>query len=800
MFAQGINVLRNLLSAEPPSDKVMETRPDLFSSRDIYSREDGLVLYSPPPITQKAKGSLNYEIVLHRPATETLYQLFSLFRTPNLEEAELRFITFKDRIPPFIEVAKEMCNIYGLQKLCDILVEHPTWTLAHIAAHLALYNAFNDPTINCCINSTDVETGMSPLQVAITTQNVKTVQILISNNSSLEHLDHDANSVFHYAASTTKDIIGALAQSSPLRCLNARNKNGYTPLHMACLADKPDCVKALLLAGADVNITAAKSENPDSPVTMEPSYVGNYVQNNPNTFYSKDMKNGGTPLHWASSRQVIEALIDVNCHINALNFENKTALHVMVERNRLDCVCALLSRQANGNLGDYDGNRPIHLAIKTNNPAIIQALIIFGVDLDVLNNKGETARHLITVDQEPKLLYYVSAVGASRCSSGLQGCTDGCSAVGTYEGIPPPKVMGPTNRDILNSMLSVAGMEVTASKFQSGKFPTSGRLLCLDGGGIRGLILVQMLLELEVVLGKPIKDCFDWMAGTSTGGILALAIATGKTLKECLCLYFRLKEHAFTGIRPYSSENLENILKDTFGTETVMSDIKHPRVMVTGVLADRKPVELHLFRTYTSPNDILEVKHDSQYELPPPPEEQHVWQVGRATGAAPTYFRAFGRFLDGGLIANNPTLDALTEIHEHTLALKAKGREDEACPVTVVVSLGTGLIPVTEVKGIDVFRPESVWDSAKLVIGISFLGTLLVDQATACDGRVVDRARAWCSSIGVPYFRFCPQMSEDVAMDEKSDEKLCGILWETKVYMHEQMCLMKELADILNKG
>lgn len=61
--------------------------------------------------------------------------------------------------------------------------------------------------------------------------------------------------------------------------------------------------------------------------------------------------------------------------------------------------------------------------------------------------------------------------------------------------------------------------------------------------------------------------------------------------------------------------------------------------MCLGVLADRKPVELHLFRTYTSPNDILEVKHDSQYELPPPPEEQHVWQVGRATGAAPTYFR-----------------------------------------------------------------------------------------------------------------------------------------------------------------
>ncbi|KAG5895982.1 hypothetical protein JTB14_005091 [Gonioctena quinquepunctata] len=104
---------------------------------------------------------------------------------------------------------------------------------------------------------------------------------------------------------------------------------------MACLADKPDCVKALMFAGADVNITATKGENTiDRYDSVDPSYVGNFLQNNPNTLYLKDMKNGGTPLHWANSRQVIEALIDVNCHINALNFEMRTALHVMVERNR----------------------------------------------------------------------------------------------------------------------------------------------------------------------------------------------------------------------------------------------------------------------------------------------------------------------------------------------------------------------------------------------------------------------------------------------------------------------------------
>lgn len=68
------------------------------------------------------------------------------------------------------------------------------------------------------------------------------------------------------------------------------------------------------------------------------------------------------------------------------------------------------------------------------------------------------------------------------------------------------------------------------------------------------------------------------------------------------------------------------------------------------------------------------------------------------------------------------------------------------------------MIPVTELKQIDVFRPDSLWDTAKLASGISAIGNLLVDQATLADGRVVDRARAWCSMIGVPYFRFNPQM------------------------------------------
>jgi len=76
---------------------------------------------------------------------------------------------------------------------------------------------------------------------------------------------------------------------------------------------------------------------------------------------------------------------------------------------------------------------------------------------------------------------------------------------------------------------------------------------------------------------------------------------TGKTIQQCLGLYFQLKDTVFSGKRPYSSEPLETFLKHEFGETTRMSERDYPRVMVTGVLADRMPAELHLFRNYDIP-------------------------------------------------------------------------------------------------------------------------------------------------------------------------------------------------------
>lgn len=62
-------------------------------------------------------------------------------------------------------------------------------------------------------------------------------------------------------------------------------------------------------------------------------------------------------------------------------------------------------------------------------------------------------------------------------------------------------------------------------------------------------------------------------------GVINLYIFTilGKSLHECLCLYFRLKQLVFQGSKPYPSDVLENMLQETLGANTCMSDIKNPK-------------------------------------------------------------------------------------------------------------------------------------------------------------------------------------------------------------------------------
>lgn len=506
--------------------------------------------------------------------------------------------------------------------------------------------------------------------------------------------------------------------------INVRNSEGHTPLHLACSFDKPDCVKALLAAGADANIHSTRLGGASSEYFAIQSIIIYYSNEVVDLFLSNgiqstetiavcremdtrklatsEMKNGGTPLHWSTSREVLQELILRGCDVNAINFEEKTALHVMVEKKSVECVVALLAHEADVDLVDKDGNTALHIAIEKKHLPIIQCLIVFGADFDRPNRRGHTPRHMVGRSSQrgadDNILYILHSVGAKRCPELSHNCPSGCNFNGDYNGIPPEQPESPeqreqiyqvlastsrnsTNRNqmannftnflnnsfcedsppethvpvvgsvvdvsaeekgrsIMDSLLSMFSkkelapnlvkfdkeseiivhgeladeighgdhsneMMVTETETKPKPDPGRGRLLCLDGGGIRGLVLVQMLLEIERMAQTPVHHMFDWVAGTSTGGILALALGAGKTMKQCMCLYLRMKEQAFVGSRPYPSEPLENLLKDTLGANSVMTDIENPKLMITGVMADRKPVDLHLFRNYTSASEIL---------------------------------------------------------------------------------------------------------------------------------------------------------------------------------------------------
>ncbi|XP_047433382.1 85/88 kDa calcium-independent phospholipase A2-like [Mugil cephalus] len=134
-----------------------------------------------------------------------------------------------------------------------------------------------------------------------------------------------------------------------------------------------------------------------------------------------------------------------------------------------------------------------------------------------------------------------------------------------------------------------------------------------------------------------------------------------------------------------------------------------------------------------------------------------------------------GRFLDGGLLANNPTLDAMSEIHQYDKAFKAE----------VVVS------------SVDVFQPSNPLELAKSFVKAKELGKMLMDCCTDSDGCAVDRARAWCEMIDTIYHRLSPQLSQEVLLDEVSDAVLVDMLWETQMYLYEKREILQSLAKLL---
>ncbi|MEM5007397.1 CBASS cGAMP-activated phospholipase [Priestia megaterium] len=199
------------------------------------------------------------------------------------------------------------------------------------------------------------------------------------------------------------------------------------------------------------------------------------------------------------------------------------------------------------------------------------------------------------------------------------------------------------------------------------------KILSIDGGGIKGLYSAVILAAFEEKYGS-IKDYFHLICGTSTGGIIALALAAGIPAKKIVDLYtnkgpliFPYKRKSIRKIHwlkqtiiksKYSDEILRQSLEEVF-KEKKISDCQTMILIPTVNITTGTPCVIK--PDHYNPN----YNRDNSHSLV---------EVALSTAAAPTYFPVQKistmpdpnyQFVDGGLWANNPSLLGIQEAYRH---------------------------------------------------------------------------------------------------------------------------------------
>lgn len=123
-----------------------------------------MVLYAPPFQVGDNKKAY-FEIVLQRSCVDSNTSSFSLYRANDQKDAEEKFNAFHSRVPILVNIVKEYFTVNGLQKICDALAEHPSWTLAHLIAHYNLVDHVSNPRFLELVDDPDYQKLMTPLQV-----------------------------------------------------------------------------------------------------------------------------------------------------------------------------------------------------------------------------------------------------------------------------------------------------------------------------------------------------------------------------------------------------------------------------------------------------------------------------------------------------------------------------------------------------------------------------------------------------------------------------------------------------------
>ena len=392
-----------------------------------------------------------------------------------------------------------------------------------------------------------------------------------------------------------------------------------------------------------------------------------------------------------------------------------------------------------------DDDTSLHIAARNGNITLVKLLIVFDADPNLKNRVGETPLDVAVADCK-KIIGKILTLRKKLSETRVRKLAK-----------PSPKR---DDDDVF--------------------------LLSLDGGGIRGLVFIQAIIELDkrreqlYPESKPLLSYFNWIVGNSTGGLSALAFATGFDPIGARQIYFKLKNEILKEFPPF---HISEVLQDTFGSEKTMSAIKDYNVAVLTTLADTNPPKLRLMRNYGE-------SHDEQVD----PDKRRIWEAAQATSAAVPYFNPFEDFVDGGFIANNPTVDALVDIRKH---FKEQHRK-EKLRVKAVISLGCG-----NSHPVPFEIPQQNWFQKMLDLpsGVAIIRALelLLGQITQPPQEVVERGEEFAEAIGAKYFRINP-IIDSINFVECDDTKVIDMVYTSLLYMlenyTEQMdCVLEAIME-----
>jgi len=270
------------------------------------------------------------------------------------------------------------------------------------------------------------------------------------------------------------------------------------------------------------------------------------------------------------------------------------------------------------------------------------------------------------------------------------------------------------------------------------------KMLALDGGGIRGLMTARLLVELESQLAGRVAggssdfrlcEYFDYIGGTSTGAIIAAALARGMSASELLEFYQEFGKKAFAKRNLfvrwkslYGDGELEKKLKEVFGERTQLypKDLKTLLLVVT-----RNMTTDSAWPISSNPDAMFNDPNASYCNLKFP-----LYQIVRASTAAPVFFPPEvvrvdedGEdyvFVDGGTTPyNNPAFLMYRMATEPAYRLNWPSGENKL----LIVSLGTGTAPVL---GNDADDPESNLAAAAVNTLSAVMAQAQVDQDMNC--------------------------------------------------------------------